>query len=344
VSPDAREKTRRLVLQHGWNAASYQLVNDSIAKWFTSGAVVGYVSAGKWKVVAGPPVCDPAQWRNVLDQWESFAGRDVCYFGAGDRFTQFLESRGAVAQVSLGAQPSWNPQNWEETTRSVASLRMQFSRAKNKGVTVSEWGAERAHELTDVLSAWLRRRGLPPLHFLVEPETLGYLRDRRLFVAEQQGRPVAFLVLCPVPSRNGWLTEEFPRLPDAPNGTVELMMDRAALSIAGEGSNYLTMGLAPLARLENDAHNPVWLRIATRWARAHGRRFYNFRGLESFKTKFRPDHWEPIRAVVVGREFTPSALYAVATAFSQQPAWRALAVGVGRAVAKELRSLVSVDR
>jgi hypothetical protein len=66
--------------------------------------------------------------------------------------------------------------------------------------------------------------------------------------------------------------------------------------------------------------------------------------LESFKTKFRPDHWEPIRAVVVGREFTPSALYAVATAFSQQPAWRAMAVGVGRAVATEFRSLFLIHR
>jgi phosphatidylglycerol lysyltransferase len=332
------------VLRHGWNAASYQLVNDSIEKRFFGDAVVGYVSAGKWKVVAGPPVCDPARLGPVLDQWESFAGSDVCYFGAGDRFTRFLESRGAVAQVSLGAQPSWDPQCWVETTRAVASLRMQFSRAQNKGVTVSEWDAARAHKLRRVLAVWLRRRGLPPLHFLVEPETLGYLRDRRLFVAERGESPVAFLVLCPVPTRNGWLTEEFPRLPDAPNGTVELMMDRAAQTIAAEGSTYLTMGLAPLARLEDDSHNPVWLRIATRWARAHGRRFYNFRGLESFKTKFRPDHWEPIRAVVAGGEFTPSALYAVATAFSQQPAWRALAVGVGRAVATEFRSLLSIHR
>jgi len=32
--------------------------------------------------------------------------------------------------------------------------------------------------------------------------------------------------------------------------------------------------------------NPLWLRWLLSWAQAHGKRFYNFDGLDAFKTKF----------------------------------------------------------
>jgi phosphatidylglycerol lysyltransferase len=71
-------------------------------------------------------------------------------------------------------------------------------------VTVSEWPSAAAHEhpaLRAVLAEWLATRGLPTLHFLVEPATLGHLGDRRLFVAERAGAVVGYLVATPVPPR-----------------------------------------------------------------------------------------------------------------------------------------------
>ena len=52
------------------------------------------------------------------------------------------------------------------------------------------------------LEQWIER-GLPPLHFLVEPRTLERLADRKVFVAELKGEVVGFLVASPVPVRNG---------------------------------------------------------------------------------------------------------------------------------------------
>jgi phosphatidylglycerol lysyltransferase len=46
-----------------------------------------------------------------------------------------------------------------------------------------------------------------------------------VFVAERAGDVVAFLVATPIPARGGWLLEQWPRAPDAPNGTVELVVD-----------------------------------------------------------------------------------------------------------------------
>jgi phosphatidylglycerol lysyltransferase len=176
-----------------------------------------------------------------------------------------------------------------------------------------------------VLDQWLAGRGLPPLHFLVEPDPLARLDDRRIFVARQshndsRSRIVAFAVLSPIAARNGWLVEQFPRLPDAPNGTIELLLSTAVRAVAASGATYLTLGLAPLARRDEIKHpeEPWWLRTTLRFAYLHGRRFYNFGGLESFKSKFIPEVWEPVYAIQTGPRFTARALYAIAGVFASR--------------------------
>jgi phosphatidylglycerol lysyltransferase len=193
--------------------------------------------------------------------------------------------------------------------------------------------------LRRVLNEWLRTRGLPTLHFLVEPETLSFMEDRRVFVAEKDGRALAFLTLCPIPAREGWLTEQFPRGDEAPNGTVELLMDAAIRQVAGDGAQYVTMGLVPLSehgRLPGE-ENPAWLGVLLAWTRAHGRRFYNFGGLEKFKAKFEPDAWEAIYAISHERHFSPKSLYAIAAAFTEQSPLIAVAHGLGKAARQEWR-------
>ena len=52
-------QARELVLRHGWNATSYQIINPGMEFWFspTCEAVVGFVRARNTLVVAGAPVC-----------------------------------------------------------------------------------------------------------------------------------------------------------------------------------------------------------------------------------------------------------------------------------------------
>jgi phosphatidylglycerol lysyltransferase len=69
--------------------------------------------------------------------------------------------------------------------------------------------------------------------------------------------------------------------------------------------------------------------------RAHGRRFYNFDGLEAFKSKFSPQQWEPIWAVSHEPRFSPMTLWAIAGAFSRQPPARLLLRGFLRALRQE---------
>jgi phosphatidylglycerol lysyltransferase len=337
-------------MQHGWNAVCYQILNPGFLLWFSTAgdAVVGYVSRwGVW-VVGGAPVCAEERLGEVVEEFEADARAHhctVCYFGAGLRLYEDCRHPPEYSVAALGAQPVWNPEEWHLMVERRASVRAQLNRARNKGVAIFRWSEDANHgfnkpALERCLAEWIRSRRMPTMHFLVEPDTLEFLKDRRLWIATRNAELVGYLVASPVPRRQGWLVEQIIRSRRAPNGTNELLVDAAMRDFAASGCSYATLGLVPLSTRADEymAGNPLWLRLLMAWARAHGRRFYNFQGLEAFKSKFAPQEWEPIFAISNKPWFTPRTVYAIAAAFSDRSSPMLQGVrAMARAARQELR-------
>lgn len=341
------EAARKLVLAHGWNSTSFQIVNPGIKRWFSEDgdAVVGYVQARRMRIVVGAPVCRKERLADVSKAFERDAEREgfrACYFGAEARLEDVVVRDGRHSEFLIGAQPVWHPRDWANIVASNRTLRSQVNRARNKGVVVEEWGVEKAAnnpQLSELLAAWLSSKGLPPLHFMVETDTLARLEHRRIFVARSGDEIAGFVVLSPVPNRNGWLFEQFPHRPGAANGTVELMIDTAMRSLAADGSEYVTLGISPLstrAPLPEESP-PLWLRMMLIWFRKHGKRFYNFDGLDAFKAKLRPTDWEPVYVLVNEPKVRVRTLFAIADAFSGNAPYSLVTGALLKAATTELR-------
>lgn len=346
-SNPAVDRAREIVMQYGWNATAYQILNPGIELWFSNDgrAAAGYTTRGSVMLVAGGPVCESSALADVCNELESFARgqrRRVCYVCAEERLRALFASSPKHASAALGAQPVWNPRLWPAVIDRRRSLRAQLHRAMNKDVRVGSEDAATARvdaDLRRVLREWVEGRRLPPLHFMVEPEILdGVLQDRALMVARRNGRAVAFLVASPVRARSGYLIELLARSAAAPNGTSELLIDSAMRRFAREGCEFVTLGLVALAHAADEQirRNPGWMRIMMYFARAHANRFYNFLGLEHFRAKMLPDQWQTVYAICNERRFSPATLYAIGGAFSGIPPWAAIAIGVGKAVRDEL--------
>lgn len=343
------EKARRAVMTYGWNSTSYQILNPGISHWFsgTNNAVTGFVACKGVLVVAGAPVSTEETLNEVAAEFERYAAKGnnrVCYFGAESRLEAIYSNSPNHAKVLLGAQPVWSPRNWEKIVAKHGSIRSQLNRARNKGVQVAAWPSEKVHDsqlLLDTVKAWLASKGLPPLTFMVEPNTLSRVNDRRVFVATRGDEVVGFVLLSPIATRNGWLFEQFVHTPGSPNGTVELMIDFAMRSLADDGAEYATLGLSPLSRRAqiDPFRNPLWLRIFLAWMRKHGQRFYNFDGLDAFKAKLRPESWEPIFAISNEPRFSFRTLRSIAVAFSGNAPVRLFIGGLWRAFATEIKWL-----
>lgn len=327
-------QARDIVLEHGWNATSYQILNPGVELWFSrrEHAVVGYMRRAGVLVVAGAPVCAARALRQVCDEFEEYARRmdaRVCYVCAEERLRGLLCESGEHAVVTVGAQPAWDPRCWPEVLERKASLRAQLRRARNHGVLVDVMSADPAGdgELRGVLAEWVRTRALPPLRFLAGVNALdGVLTDRVILVARQDGRPVGFAVASPARARGGYLLELLARSRQAPNGVSEMLIAASMQRFAGEGCSYATLGLVALARAAEIQMraNPQWLQAMMGVARAHANRLYNFRGLEQFRVKLSPERWEPVYVISNERAFSLRSLYAVGEAFAGMPPWAAL--------------------
>lgn len=346
-----RERVREIVRRWGWNGTSYQILNPGFQFWIdpVHDAAVGFVARNGVRVVGGGPVCSDERLGAVMHGFEADstgAEEGAVYFCAEDRLARLAADEPRRMTFPIGAQPTWQPDELLHAFSARASLRAQLNRALNKRVSthlLARVDGATSIALQDCLDEWVGSRSLPPLHFLVETETLDDLIDRRVFIAERDGDIVAYLVATPIPARRGWLIEQIVRGRKAPNGTAELLLHHAAGALDEQDARIITLGLAPLAARGAPVVNraPRWLRIVLGGVRSHGNRFYNFEGLEAFKSKFGECRWDPVYASLAPGTPLPRALLAITSAFGGQPLWRFGPQLVGRAVARESRRLIA---
>ena len=150
---------------------------------------------------------------------------------------------------------------------------------------------------------------MPPMGFLVHVEPFSFAAERRLFIAARGAEIVGFAGVVPVFARNGWFIEDLIRAPGAPNGTVEALVDAAMRDAAALGSDYVTLGLAPLS-----GEVPSALRFASKLGSA----FYDFEGVQAFKAKFRPRQWVPIYLTYPSEQRAESAVRDALAAFARR--------------------------
>lgn len=314
-----RAQVLGLVRRHGWNATSFQILERGFSYWFDGDACVAYVDTGAAWVAAGAPIAAEARVGEVARAFvvaASRARRRACFFGTEQRFI----GAAAFQHLLIGEQPVWDPGRWRAILQATPSLREQLRRARAKGVSVSRVGADECvpgaplrRSIDALIAGWQGSKAMPPMGFLVCVDPFELAGERRLFVARRVAgdgpRVVGFAAVVPVYARRGWFLDDLIRAPTAPNGTTELLVDAAMNDAAENGSEYLTLGLSPLA---GDVAPSL------SFARRYTRPLYDFGGLRAFKAKFRPQCWAPIHLSYPEGETAFGAVYQSLRAFARR--------------------------
>jgi phosphatidylglycerol lysyltransferase len=274
---EPRARAFELVRRYGRDTVSFQGLESGYRYFFDGDdAVVAFVDTGGAWVAAGGPIAPPARELDVALRFSEAAmsqRRRACFFAAEH------ELGGPALQI--GEQPVWTAARWGEVLASSSSLRYQLQRARKKGVVVRALAPGERESVEELGRRWQDVHRMPPMHFVVQLEPFAFEAERVIYVAERAGELVGLASAVPVYARDRLFLEDLIRAPDAPNGTVELLVD----AVMRAAPHELTLGLAPLA---GDVAR--WLRLA-RWA---GGPFYDFEGLRRFKAKLRPHAWEPV--------------------------------------------------
>lgn len=326
-APDPiRARVLDLLRRYGENSTSFQILEPGLSYWFDPvvDAVVAYVIAAGRCIVAGQPV-GPAD--AIVAVCERFLAENLpsVFFAVEPSFLAALRAAGAQFDaVQIAEQPDWDPSAYTLDGPDRRSLRSQVNRARNKGVRVRRVSADELArapgslraEIDAVLDRWRENRRMRMMRFMVDLAPFDFPEERRYYVAESGDLPVGFLAAVPVYARDGWFFEDVIRIPEAPNGTAELLIHTAMIDAQDAGDRYVTLGMAPLASVDTQPGPHRLLRRVMVTCRDRLGALYSFNGVRKFKARFHPDVWTPQYLVTMPGSVGAGGLRAVLIAFA----------------------------
>lgn len=175
-----------------------------------------------------------------------------------------------------------------------ANLRSGVNRGEREGLRFEVVGAADVEALLPALrvvsDAWLEQQKSREKGFSVGRFDEGYLPRLPVAVVKLDDRVIAFANLMVTDAKQEASVDLMRHLPEAPPGTMDFLFARLMLHLQAEGYQRFGLGMSPMAGMAERRRAPRWQRLG-RLLFEYGERFYNFRGLHSFKDKFEPV-WE----------------------------------------------------
>lgn len=237
--------------------------------------------------------------------------RPVFYQVSPDFLPIAVDTRCKV--LKLGEQAVIDLQAFSLAGGRWLNLRRAINRAERDGLTFEMVAREGVPAIMDELSvvsqAWLATQPAGEKGFSLGVFKPDYVSAGPVAIIRLEGKIVAFANILKDASDGDAFIDLMRHVPGAHRGVMDLLFVRIMETLKGQGFLRLNLGMAPLAGLSAHGGAPLWNRIGARIFQKGGR-FYNFRGVREFKSKFDPQ-WEPRYLAAPGIGFPAAALFEV---------------------------------
>ncbi|QFY62457.1 bifunctional lysylphosphatidylglycerol flippase/synthetase MprF [Rhizobium grahamii] len=183
-----------------------------------------------------------------------------------------------------------------------ANLRQTASRAQRDGLEFEVIPPENVGSVMDdlaaVSNAWLQDHNAKEKGFSLGAFETDYIASQPVGILKREGQIVAFANILVTDAKDEGTIDLMRFSPDAPKGSMDFLFVQIMEYLRNEGFAHFNLGMAPLSGMSKRETAPVWDRIGST-VFEHGERFYNFKGLRAFKSKFHPQ-WHPRYLAVSG--------------------------------------------
>jgi phosphatidylglycerol lysyltransferase len=317
-----REKLDLWVRRYGASSNSYVLL-EGPKSYFTSPNVDGFLAyqiSGGIALIAGDPVCAPEEARELIRDFTVAMMRPVGAYQVSPQMLEAFRQEG-FDDVQIGKEAMFDLHRFTLAGGEMELVRAATNKARREGVVVSEHHpfAQDAEPINEELEAisneWLKGKGNQELGFVLGSVGLEQSSAKRYFVARSNngtGRIEGFIVCEPIYGRNGFYLDVTRRRSDAVRGTMELLTAEILRLLREEGYEMASMGLAPLALLDDPdlVDHPLLTRVM-RFIYQRVNFSYDFKLLYRYKAKYHPHAWEPRYFCFNQRRLSLGMLYAV---------------------------------
>ncbi|WP_338861418.1 bifunctional lysylphosphatidylglycerol flippase/synthetase MprF [Mycetohabitans rhizoxinica] len=267
-------------------------------------AFLMYAKRGRTWVALHDPVGPRDEWSELIRRFVALAhthgGRAAFYQVRADALPFYLDT--GLHLLKLGEEANIALADFDLKGSHRAHLRYALKRGERDGLAIEMIEPARMPEsmpmLKSISDAWLQSRVAREKSFSVAAFNPAYLAAQSVMLLRQHGRPVAFVTFMTTDVHTEATVGVMRHLPDASGYAMDYLFTKLALHLKDAGLRTLSLGIAPLSGVQPTPFPSLWQRVA-RLAWHLGGRFYNFRGLRGFKSKFQP-HWEPRYLAVSG--------------------------------------------
>jgi phosphatidylglycerol lysyltransferase len=256
---------------------------------------MGYQPYGGRDFVLSSPICAENNLETLLGEFIR-THEHPCFIQMYQREAEILREVFHHYVVQIGIEHWLNGATWNTHGGEKAHIRRWINTARNANVTVKQLSKEQPQfEVQGISDEWLGDKiNIKKLKFLVRDfyadpalQTL-----TRSYGAFQNGRLIGVVDFAPLfmaHRATGYYADIVRTIPDAPNGTSDLIIVTAFHEFIQEEAKTLSLGLAPLAKLVPCSSEPPLIRKLLSLLYVTGNRFYPFKGIHFHKEKYRGD-------------------------------------------------------
>ncbi|MDD3339060.1 MAG: DUF2156 domain-containing protein [Lachnospiraceae bacterium] len=322
LSAQEKDKVRRLVCKYGQNPGSYLTLEEDKSIYFGQKVegVIPYGIVGDVMVVNGDPICAPENFEKLLTEFHQFCDKNIysCVFlSITDAFLPIYKKMG-YGTVKCGEEPQFDVQGYSLKGGKAAKVRAEYNHAVKAGVTVLEYAPTKQKdpaieaEFDRITNEWLDGKKSGELVFTLGNVGFDAPMDKRYFYAlNEAGKLVGFVVYVPFGGMTGYMADVTRRSKDAPRGVMEMINVTAIEKFREEGIAWLSMGLAPLAHMDEGEDKDELASKLLGYVYEHLNGFYGFKDLFRAKEKYNPTVWKPGYFAFDPKVITPDIAYAV---------------------------------
>lgn len=283
-------------------------------------AFVMYGIEGRCFVSMGDPVSagDDDEAAELIIGFRGLAKNHGCkavFYEVGTQYIpQYIDAGFRIYKIGEEARVPLNSFSLEGSHWSGTRNNLKKMEKENCRFEITQDTESLLPELKKISDEWLASKNTREKRFSLGCFDDEYISKTPVAVVFKDDVPVAFA--------NLWATADLDELSidlmrygnTAPKGVMEYLFVKLMLYGKEKGYGYFNLGMAPLSGIDTHSFSPLWNRVASALFN-HGERFYNFKGLRSYKDKFNPQ-WKPKYIAVQSFFDLPAALGSVASLIS----------------------------
>ena len=328
-----RNKARRIVGTYGQTTLARLALLEDKSYYFSPSAksAIAYVPKGRGAIALGDPIGPPEDRKEAIVGFQEFCDRNDWYPAFYQTLPDDLEIYYSLGfrVIQIGEAAIVNLKDFTLKGKANQNLRTAINRLTKAGHQVKFYepplSLELMRQMKAVSDEWLQMVQGAEKQFSVGWFNEAYLRETRaIAIHTPDGKISAFANMISAGDRVVGV-DLMRRRTEVENGTMECLFASMLQHCQELGYAEFDLGLSALAGV-GEAEKSGRLEKVLIYLSDHLSKFYNFKGLHSFKDKFGP-RWEPRYLVYPSLGSLPDVVVALIRADSGDRLWDYLRPG-----------------